>query len=271
MQQEQASALEILAQQASDTIKVFTTGPETLFYQGQSLLTPAMSLLALGGLLYLLLHFREGRAFWVLSSLGLILIVGGIFTLSPMGGAHHFVGTAPLIYIAIAVLIDRVWDWFERHWPNHQRALIVAAVIFIGVVMIKDAYYYFGTFADNRSTFSADAEPAMLIGEYLHDLEQRPGNYAVICVYAPHLWCSHDSTIFLAPRLGPQARDLTEPPRASDLVTPPNQSLVVIVSPSVPDALAAVQAQLPAVTPRSHYGINGDLLFTSFEAPATQP
>ncbi len=271
MQAQQASALDVLTQQAADTIKVFVTGPETLFYQGQSLLTPTMSLLALGGVLYLLRHFKEGRAFWLWSSLGLILIIGGVLTLSPLGGAHHFIGTAPLIYIAIAVFIDRGWGWFDRRWPNHPRVLTIAAVIFIGVLMVKDAYYYFGTFAENRPTFSADAEPAMAVGEYLHDLEQQPVTYTVICVREPNLWCNHDSVIFLAPRLGPQAHDLIQAPNDTDLTAPPDRELVVIVAGNLPNDVATVQARFPNVTPQQHFGINANLLFTSFEVPAAQP
>ena len=46
-----------------DTIQVFVAGSESFFYQGQSLLTPAMSVLVCAGLLYLLWHIKEGRAF----------------------------------------------------------------------------------------------------------------------------------------------------------------------------------------------------------------
>jgi hypothetical protein len=194
-----------------------------------------------------------------------------VFTLTPLGGAHHFVGTAPLIYIAIAVFIDWVLAWLEQHRLVRPRVLASAGVIFVAALMVVDAGYYFDTFAAHRPTFSPDAEPAMMLGEYLHNLEQRPATYAVICVYAPLFWCRHDNAIFLAPRLGPQARDLTEPPRASDLVPLPNQEIVVIVAPSLPDEVAAVQARFPTITPRSHYGINGNLLFTSFEIPASQP
>jgi hypothetical protein len=270
MQARQAGALEVLAQQARDTLQEFVAGSDTLFYQGQSLLTPAMSLLACAGLLYLLWHVKEGRAFWLLSSLGLILIIGGVFTLTPLGGAHHFVGAAPLIYIAIALFIDRVWSWAGQHWPARQQAWAALGILFIAALMVGDAYYYFGTFAANRPTFSPDAEPAMVLGEYLHDLEQRPAAYSVVCVRAPQFWCSHVSVLFLAPRLGPQARDLTEAPRASDLVAPPGQELVVIVSPALPDDLAIVQARFPNTAPRSHYGLNGNLLFTSFEISAAQ-
>ncbi len=270
MQDRHVGALEVLGQQARDTIQEFVAGSDTLFYQGQSLLTPAMSLLACAGLLYLLWHVKEGRAFWLLSSLGLILIIGGVFTLTPLGGAHHFVGAAPLIYIAIAIFIDRIWSWAGQRWPARQRAWAVLGILLIAALMLGDAYYYFGTFAANRPTFSPDAEPAMMLGEYLHDLEQRPAAYTVVCVRAPQFWCSHVSVLFLAPRLGPQARDLTEPPRDSDLVAPPGQELIVIVSPDLPDDLAVVQAHFPNAAPRGHYGLNGNLLFTSFEIPASQ-
>lgn len=268
MQARQASALEVLTQQAVDTIKVFSMGPDSLFYEGQALLTPIMSVLALCGLLYLLRHIKEGRSFWLLSSLGLILLIGGVFTLTPLGGAHHFVGTAPLIYIAIAVFIDRVWAFAEKHWPARQRVLGIVSVLFIASLMTSDAYYYFGVFAANQPTFSPDAEQAMRIGQYLHDLEQRPGSYAVICVYAPYLWCGHDSVQFLAPRLGPRARDLTQPVSGSDLTPLPNHSLVAIISPALPDELAVIRAYFPTITPRNHYGVHGNLLFISFEVPA---
>ncbi len=267
IQARQASALEVVGKQAHDTIQEFVAGSDTLFYQGQSLLTPAMSLLACAGLLYL----KEGRAFWLLSSLGLILIIGGVFTLTPLGGAHHFVGAAPLVYIAIALFIDRAWSWAGQHWPARQRAWAVLGISLIAGLMLGDAYYYFGTFAANQPTFSPDAEPAMVLGEYLHDLEQHPAAYRVVCVRAPQFWCSHVSVLFLAPRLGPQARDLTASPGDSDLVAPPDQELVVIVSPDLPDDLAVVRAHFPNATPRGHYGVHGNLLFTSFEIPASQP
>ncbi len=271
MQDRHTDALTVLGQQLRDTLQVFVAGPESFFYQGQSLLTPAMSVLVCAGLLYLLWHLKEGRAFYVWSFLGLILVIGGIFTLSPLGGAHHFVGAAPLIYIASAVFIDRAMALAGWRWPARARAWVAIGLALIATLMLGDAYYYFGTFAANRPSFSADTEPAMLLGEYLHDLEQRPVAYTVICVRAPYFWCSHDTVSFLAPRLGPQARDLTEPPHDRDLVAPPGQELIVIVSPNLPDDLAAVQAHFPTTIPRGHYGINGNLLFTSFEIPASQP
>ncbi|CAG0932973.1 hypothetical protein TFLX_02833 [Thermoflexales bacterium] len=269
MQAQQADMLTVLGQQLRETVQVFVTGPDSLFYEGQSLLTPIMSVLTCLGLLYLFWRIKEGRAFYLVTSLSLILLIGGVFTLSPLDGAHHFVGAAPLIYITIAVFIDRIWAWAGQRWPARQPVWTVIGSVLIAALMLGDAYYYFGSFAANRPTFSADAEPAMRMGEYLHELEQRPATHSVICVRAPDLWCNHNTVIFLAPRLGPQARDLTEPPRDSDLVAPPDQELIVIVAPNLPDDLAVVQAHFPNSSPHYHYGIDGNWLFTSFEIPAT--
>jgi hypothetical protein len=61
-----------------------------------------------------------------------------------------------------------------------------------------------------------------------------------------------------------------EPLTASDLDLPPDESRIIIVGANLPDDLALVQAHFPSVTARDHYGINGHVLFTSFEIPASQ-
>ena len=106
MQAQQVGALQILWQQFVAALNLFVNGPDGLFYRGQALLTPVMSLLAAGGLLYLLRHIKEGRAFMIVSSLGLIILTAGVLTLDPGSSGHHYVAAAPFIYIAIAVFID---------------------------------------------------------------------------------------------------------------------------------------------------------------------
>jgi 4-amino-4-deoxy-L-arabinose transferase-like glycosyltransferase len=272
MQIQHTGVLPILAQQAVDTIKVFVTGPESLFYQGQSLLTPIMSVLALCSLLYLLRHFKEGRAFWLLTSLGLILIVGGVFTLMPLGGAHHFIGAGPLIYIAIAVFIDRAWVLIEQHWPVHRYLLAAAAVTFIAALMVTDAYYYFGTFVPRHVNYnSADAEPAMQLGEYLHTLEQQPRLPTVICVASFSFSCQHPTVRFLAPELAARAQDVNDLPGDLAEFVPPGDDVLIIIGPDRSADRAAMQVRYPAIIPHDGYGIHGDLMFTAFAIPASPP
>ena len=135
-----------------------------------------------------------------------------------------------------------------------------------------DAYYYFGVFVPRRELVSSDVEPAMELGAYLHTLEQQPAPPdSVVCIRQPNISCRHSTVIFLAPQLSSAASDLSAPPTADDLNIPPHDKRILIVGANLPDDLAFVQAHFPGVTPLAHYGIHGDLLFTSFEIPASQP
>lgn len=270
MQAQQVGVLQVLWQQFGDALRLFVNGSDGLFYRGQALLTPVMSLLAVGGLLILLRHIKESRAFLVVSSLGLMILTAGVLTLDPGSSGHHYVGTAPLIYITIAVFIDWVLHMLENHGlrPRQAAALGTALVI---MLMIVDAYYYFGVFVPRRELVSRDVEPAMELGAYLHTLEQQAElPDSVLCIRQPNISCRHSTVVFLAPQLSSVAGDLTEPPTDSELDLPPDEKRIIIVGADLPDDLALVQAHFPGVIARDHYGINGDVLFTSFEIPASQ-
>lgn len=270
MQAQQAGVLQVLWQQFGDALRLFVSGSDGLFYRGQALLTPVMTLLAAGGLLILIRHIKESRAFLIVSSLGLIILTAGVLTLDPGSSGHHYVGTAPLIYITIAVFIDWVLRALESHGlrPRQAAALGTALVI---ILMIVDAYYYFGVFVPRRELVSSDVEPAMELGAYLHTLEQQaePPD-SVLCVRQPGISCRHSTVVFLAPQLSSVAGDLREPPTASDLALPPDESRIIIVGANLPDDLSLVRAHFPGVTARDHYGIDGNVLFTSFEIPASR-
>jgi len=270
MQAQHAGMLQILWQQFSDALRLFVNGPDGLFYRGQSLLTPVMTLLTAGGLLYLFRHIKESRAFLILSALGLIILTAGVFTLDPGSSGHHYVGTAPLIYITIAVFIDWALRALERRGLRPRLVAVLGTALVISL-MIFDAYYYFGMFVPRRELVSNDVEPAMELGAYLHQLEQQaepPGS--VLCIRQPAISCRHSTVLFLAPHLSNAASDLIAPPTIDDLDALPDGDRIIIVGTNLQDDLALVQAHFPAVTPRDHYGIKGEVLFTSFEIPASE-
>jgi 4-amino-4-deoxy-L-arabinose transferase-like glycosyltransferase len=271
MQAQQVGAAQVLWQQFSDTLRLFVIGSDGLFYRGQSLLTPVMTLLTAGGLLYLLRHIKEGRAFLIVSSVGLIILTAGVLTLGPGTSGHHYVATAPLIYITIAVFIDWGLRALERRGLRPRLAVILGTLLVIGL-MIVDAYYYFGVFVPRRELVSNDVEPAMGLGAYLHQLEGQPKPPAsVLCIRQPNISCRHSTVLFLAPQLSQAAGDLKAPPTSDDLNALPDEERIIIVAANLPDERALVQAHLPDVMPRDHYGIHGNVLFTSFEIPASQP
>jgi hypothetical protein len=271
MQSQHVSAPQILWQQFVAALNLFVNGTDGLFYRGQVLLTPVMSLLAAGSLLYLLRHIKEGRAFMIVSSLGLIILTAGVLTLDPGSSGHHYMATAPFIYIAIAVFIDWGLRMLEQRGVRSKPAAVFGTALVI-VLMMIDAYYYFGVFVPRRELVSSDVEPAMVLGTYLHTLEQQPQPPdSVVCIRQPNISCRHSTVIFLAPQLSSAASDLLALPTVADLSVPPHDKRVLIVAANLPDDLAVVQARFPDVTPLAHYGIHGNLLFTSFEIPASQP
>jgi hypothetical protein len=112
----------------------------------------------------------------------------------------------------------------------------------------------------------------MELGGYLHQLEQQAEPPAsVLCIRQPNISCRHSTVLFLAPQLSKVTGDLLAPPTIDDLNTLPDEARIIIVAANLPDDRALVQARFPNVTPRDHYGINGNVLFTSFEIPASQP
>ncbi len=271
MQAQHSSAPQILWQQFVAALNLFVNGPDGLFYRGQALLTPVMSLLTAGGLLYLLRHIKEGRAFMIVSSLSLIIFTAGVLTLDPGSSGHHYVATAPFIYIAIAVFIDWGLHVLEQRGLQSRPVAVFGTALVI-ILMFADAYYYFGVFVPRHELVSSDVEPAMALGTYLHTLEQQPAPPdSIVCIRQPNISCRHSTVIFLAPQLSNAASDMLAPPTVNDLNIPPHSKRVLIVAANLPEDLAVVQARFPGVTPLAHYGIHGDLLFNSFEIPASPP
>lgn len=268
MQTQRVGPIEILWNQLLDTVRVFVAGPDGLFYAGQALWSPLMSIVAVLSLFYLLRHWREGRSFFVLSSLGLILLVGGVFTMSPMVGAHHFVGTTPLIALTVAVLIDQGIRLANRRWPR-PRVWATVGIAAVTGLMLADADYYFGRYIQAGTINTGDMEWAMKIGEYLHGIESSTplGDYQIVCV-STEFSCDHSTVHFLAPRLGEHMQTVPGPIASLTIERPSNSHLILIIAGYLPDDIQAAEKRYPGAQRLDHVGVHNDLLFVSFEVAA---
>jgi hypothetical protein len=268
MERRGAGAVEVLWDQSKELLTLYTLGPDGLFYRGQALLTPIMSVLLALSLIYLIGRIREGPVFWLLSSLALILLFGGVLAVNPLSGSQRLLGTPPLLCASIAVFIDQVLTWADQAWrkPRAWNAIGAAAV---AGLMLLDAQYYFGSYVGARVLNSADVEWSMQIGNYLHQIEQRPGSaqWQVVCDSAPYLYCEHSNVRFLAPQLSRGAKTLSEPIALVDYAPTSDVGLIVIIAPQLPDEARAVLDRYPSAIRRDHYGAHGDLLFVSVEVP----
>jgi hypothetical protein len=261
------SAAEVLWDQFQETLTVFVAGPDNFFYLGQSILTPAMFVLAALGLIYLTFHIRESRAFWLLSSLGLIVLLGGVLTVGPMIGSQRFVGAAPLIYIASAVFIDAALTMAQRRWHPQPRLWNALGTIVVVALMIMDADYYFGEYIPYNNRYSRDRESTQ-IGYYLRELEQQRGSSPrqVYCFGFAPVYCTGTTVQYLAPHLWQATQTMTQPFASTTL--PTTVDLVLIFSPDATDDLQAAQRRYATAQQRTHSGVYFEPLFISLEVPA---
>jgi 4-amino-4-deoxy-L-arabinose transferase-like glycosyltransferase len=268
MQTQRVGPIEILWNQLLDTVRVFVAGPDGLFYVGQALWSPLMSIVAVLSLVYLLHRWREDRSFFVLSSLGLILLIGGVFIMSPMVGAQHFVGTTPLIALSVGVLIDQGISRGNQRWPKPRVWATVGTAMVAGL-MLADADYYFGHYIQAGTINTGDMEWAMKIGEYLHDIESDAAaeNYQIVCV-STEFSCDHSTVHFLAPRLGEHTQTVPGPISSLAIEQSRNSRLILIIAGYLPDDIQAAEKRYPGAQRLDHVGLHNDLLFVSFEVAA---
>jgi len=261
-------AIEILWDQVRLSVLLFTQGPDRVFYQGQSLLTPIMSVLAGLSLVYLITRIREGPSFWTWATLTMILLFGSVLVIGPLAASQRLLGITPVLYAAIAVFIDRLLGRFERVWRKPRMWNAIGAVAVSGLMLV-DAQYYFAGYVGTQVINSRDIEWSMQIGQYLHQIEERsdPAQWQVICDSAPYLYCEHTNIRFLAPQLSGSARTTPGPLESKDLSPPPGVGLIVIVSPQRLDDVRTVLERYPAAIQGDHYGVHGALLFISLEIP----
>src|SRR3989304_3729176 len=106
-----------------------------VFYQGQSLLTPIMSVLAGLSLVYLITRIREGPSFWTWATLTMILLFGSVLVIGPLAASQRLLGITPVLYAAIAVFIDRLLGRFERVWRKPRMWNAIGAVAVAGLML----------------------------------------------------------------------------------------------------------------------------------------
>jgi hypothetical protein len=226
--------------------------------------------LAVLSLLYLLRHIKDGRAFFLVSSLALAVIIGGVLATSPLMGAYRFVGAMPLVYIAIAVIIDRGWSWLEQHWPTRRRVFATLGIVFITALMVGDADYYFRTFSGKLAGANPNLEWGARVGDYLHDFEARSDTWQVICIQQDGFECQHPSIQFLAPRLSAKMTVFDQATALDSQALSQDQNLIVVVAPNYAGT-NQLRASLPQATQYEQRNSAGELIFTAFENTVGQP
>jgi hypothetical protein len=229
------------------------------------MLTPIMSVLAAAALLYFLRHARDERYFWVLSSLLLLFVLGGVLMVDPKAGAHRLVGADPFIYMAIAVVLNAGLERLERYWPR-PRLTAAAGIGLVAILMAGDLHYYFADYLGDHILDSPDVQ-MFAIHRYLIDYQRQQSDdqpLQIVCVGFSGDYCAGTNVQYFVPQLLARARVTTDVASIASVPDAPERE-IVIVNPFLSDTVS--QAQERYGTGRRHYGPRGELLFISYELP----
>lgn len=265
MQANNAGEGEVLWRQARDVLTSFSFGSDEGFYWAQPMLTPLMSILAVIALAYCVAHSREGPYFWIVSSLALLILFGGILMVSPTAGSHRLLGSGPLIYGAIAVAIDRAWGWCERH-VRHPKLIGVYGLFAVALLMNADARYYFVNYLTKNELRSPDVL-FHVIQQYLFALEARTGSQPlqIVCVGLNTDFCRGTTLDFLARPLLARADVTTDVPAIAAVPPAGPRLQVVIINASLASEVENARRRYAPVAPQQLRDSLGRLLYVVFE------
>jgi len=261
----------VLWGQVRDVVTSFTFGSDEAFYWNQTILTPLMTILAVIGLGYCAAHLNEDRYFWLISALSLLILFGGILMVSPSAGSHRLLGSGPLIYGSIAVIIDRAWHWAKQRvrWP---KLIALAGVIAVALLMLADARTYFVDYLTNKELNSPDV-PLNLIHRYILDIDARtaPQPIRLACVGLNADYCHGTNLVYLAQPFLARADIVTDLPAVADVQPPDTRPLFVIVNASLTAEVQQAEQRYPGAIRHNLNDNQGNPLFAAFEVAPLSP
>jgi hypothetical protein len=212
-----------------------------------SLISPLLVL----GLGFAGLRWRTPGTVLILSSFGLILVLGGILTINAPTWTR-LVGLMPLASVLIAVALDQLWDFLERFGGQRWGLLLSAGVgAYLVIVGIKDWGIYY-------RDVSEYARPIVRVGRYLNSL---PSGVAA-CGFLDKYAMDWSEIQFMGwPR---QLVDMHAGESDTELDTCPAPPVVWIFSPKYANRLDEARARWPDGVIEDHLDLEGEIVFTSF-------
>lgn len=211
-----------------------------------SLISPLLVL----GLGYAVLRWRTSGTVLMLSSFGLILVLGSIMTANAPTWSR-LVGIMPLAAFLIALPLDQLWDIFAQLKANKLWPVLAMAVgVFLAIVGVKEWGLYYEAVRDR-------ARPVVRVGRYLNTLPPQVSACGILDGYALD-WAEVQF-------MGWPRKLLNVPPDTSDdALACTNLPFVWILSPRYTSRLEALRARWPEGVVTSHYQASGELVFTSY-------
>jgi hypothetical protein len=218
-------------------------------------------------LAYLVRRIREGPSFWLVSSLALVLLFGGLLTVAPLAGGHRLLGAGPLIYLAVAVLLDRALQLIERLLPR-PRLLAVIGTLAVAALMIADANYYFTGYIGGKELTSPEVA-GNLVFRYLieayHGWQEQPLDIA--CVGYNSDFCSGSRLRYFAPQVLAESTVVDDLATVASVPPPAGRPQIVIINTALTQEVQYARQRYDPIVPQVHYSSGLGWVFVSFEIP----
>jgi hypothetical protein len=207
------------------------------FNSPQPYLTILGSLFFLFGMGIAIQRWRDPASLILLTWFWTVVFIGGVFTITPPASTR-LVMTIPAVAIFVAIGVKKVLDvvtQFRISVPL-RRAL---GVLLVGILVLQNAYFYFGPYRVGSYFDDANGEVAMQAGIRLKDLGSE---YTLVMVGAPRMFSDFPTIRFLAP--GNRRTDI-DPTRAASADLSQYLPAFVVATPSNLQALQTVAANFP--------------------------
>ncbi len=256
------STARILAEQFLRAAGAFHVFPDRTVWYGadRPLLGFWAGGVALLGMVWATLHWRERRYFLLLLWFWAVIISGGMLTESPPS-SQRLVIAIPAVCLLVAVGLEQTVDlagrWLAARWRRWINLVLGLSLLFLAVANVR---FYFVEFTPERRYGSENGETATMMGFYLRGLDD---SYRAYLFGAPRLYWNFGTMPFLAPDITGQdvAEPLTAPPDFVDR----SHNAVFLFLPERLGELQWVQQAFPAGRLREFRDVGGRLRFAAYE------
>lgn len=238
-----SSIAALLWKQFTDTVLVYISQPAigNFFNSPKPYLSLAASIFFLFGMVTAVLRIKETRMFALLAWFWSVVLIGGVFTLSPPANTR-LVMTSPAVAIFLALGIVSSLGLVSKliFLPPRTRTLIGAAlVVLLGMHNIA---FYFGSYRYQNRFEDATGEYTQTFGLELQSLGP---SYDYYFFGLPRIFAAFPTVVFLAPENN--MYDVTGE-SIDSMVLDPTKSQIFVAIPENRSDLERVAARYPGGT-----------------------
>ena len=187
-----------LLNQIVDGFRGYVSMPTRFWYDsGVPVLRPLYAVLFSLGFIPLLIRFRDGRTWLLVTWVAIIAIAGGLSESTP--AAQRYVVGAPVAALIAGFCLTEIGRLMQNIWPRGRWWILGASMVIVVIAMFSDFIFYFVNYNTRNATQDINTKTAQRIADYLG---QKQGNWQVIFYGEPIMgYKSIASISYLVPQI----------------------------------------------------------------------